>query len=415
MPTERKHSPKRRSDGEGSLYQRHEKTCTRRDGKCKCGWVGALVLGYRDAKPVRRKVSAPTRSGAATRLQELREQHRNEQLPAAGRPVTVEHWMRHWLTQIAPRKVGDLTIANSYTTKVEQYIIPLLGHHRIDRLTPELIEGAWDHLRTVGNPVSAAPRPLSDSTVLQTHRILARALKVAVQRKRLRVNPADSNAMDAPSAAEKEMSVLAVDQVQAILATCAGSRLEARWSVALSLGLRQGEALGLRWEDVDLESGVLRVRQALKRVKGKGITFGPPKSARGRRDIALPAELLSQLKAHRRTQTADRLAAGELWRDTGLVFTREDGGPIEPSADAKAWRALLVQAGVPHVRLHDARHSAATLLLLQGVDTRVVMDILGHSQISVTMKYQHAVDQLKRDAAERVGAALWPSSRSALR
>lgn len=397
MAGERKDSRKKRSDGEGSVYF---------DAK-RQKWIGAIVLGYRDGKPIRRKVSANTTSGAATKLRKLREKYADEQLPPAGKPITVEKWMGHWLTQIAPRKCGDLTIANSYTTKVNQYIIPLLGAHRLDQLTVEHIEQAWDVLRTVGNPKGGKGRPLSDSTVRQTHRILARALKVAVQRKRLRYNPADSNSMDAPTADDKEMSVLTVEQVQAVLKAAEGNRLEARWSVALALGLRQGEALGLRWQDVDLDTGLLRVRQALKRVKGKGIVFGKPKSLRSIRDIVIPDQLLEQLKAHRKAQTAERLAAGSHWADVGLVFTRKNGTPIEPSADAKAWKALLVKAGIPHVRLHDARHSAATILLLQGVPTRVVMEILGHSQISVTMKYQHAVDQLKKDAATAMGTAIW--------
>jgi len=396
MASNPKDSRKQRSDGDGSIYF----------DAARNRWIGAVVLGYIDNKPIRRKVSATTRSGAATKLRELRERYADQQMPAAGKPITVEKWMLYWLTQIAPRRVRPLTMT-SYETKVRHYIVPLLGHHRLDRLTPEHIEAAWDALRATGNPKANDPKPLSPATVRQTHRILSRALKVAVQRKRLRTNPADSNSMDAPTAREKEMSVLNVAQVRAVLEAAKGDRMEARWAVALSLGLRQGEALGLRWEDVDLDDRVLRVRQALQRIKGHGIVFGEPKSAKGKRDIALHAELARMLKAHRKAQTAERLVAGSAWHDSGLVFTQSDGHPIDPSRDSKAWRALIARAGVPAVRLHDARHSAATLMLLSGVQTRVVMDTLGHSQISMTSKYQHAVDQMKRDAADAVGEALW--------
>jgi integrase len=408
-----KNSTKRRSDGDGSVYQRHSPDCPRPvNGKgkpsCKCRWVGAIVLTYIDGKPVRRKVSANTESGAAAAVRELRERHAAEQLPAAGKPITVEKWMLHWLTQIAPRRVGsELTISNSYDTKVRQYIIPLLGRHRLDQLTPEHIEAAWDVLRATGNPTGGNGQPLADSTVLQTHRILSRALKVAVQRKRIRHNPADSNSMDAPTAEEKEMSLLTIEEARAVLAAATQDRMEARWVIALALGLRQGEALGLRWDDVDLDDSALRVRQALKRVKGKGLVFGAPKSRRSKRDVALPAEVLTVLKAHRKRQLAERVEHGSEWHDFGLVFAQPNGKPIDPSRDSRNWHALLTRADVPAVRLHDARHTAATIMLLMGVDARTVMETLGHSQIGVTMKYQHVVDQLKRDAADKMGAALW--------
>lgn len=402
---------KQRSDGEGTVYQNHAKDCPRpvnARGKstCDCRWIGAFVLGYRDGKPVRRKVSAATASGAATRLRELREKHADTVLPVVGKPITVERWMNHWLTQVAPRRVRPTTLA-SYTSKVEQYINPLIGHHRLDQLTADHIEAAWDHLLTVGNPKAENPTPLAPASVRQAHRILSRALKVAVQRNRLRRNPADGNAMDAPSVPEVEMKVLDVEQVRKVLDAAKGDRMEARWVVALALGLRQGEALGLRWQDVDLEDGVLRVRQAMQRVKGKGLVFGEPKSKRSKRDLALDSTVVSILRAHKKAQNAERLAAGTSWTDLGLVFTQPNGKPIDQGRDNKRWTALLEKAGVPRVRLHDARHSAATVALLSGASTRAVMDMLGHSQIAVTMRYQHVVDEMKRDTATKVSAVLW--------
>lgn len=402
---------KQRSDGEGTVYLNHVKDCPRPvDGRgratCGCRWVGALVIGYRDGKPVRRKVSATTASGAANRLRELREKHAETVLPPTGKPMTVEKWMKHWLTQVAPRRVRPTTLA-SYTSKVEQYINPLLGHHLLENLTADHIEAAWDELLTKGNPKADDPKPLSPASVRQAHRILSRALKVAVMRNRIRRNPADGNSMDAPAVPEKEMGVLDIEQVRQVLAAAKGDRMEARWVAALALGLRQGEALGLRWVDVDLDDGVLRVRQAMQRVKGKGLVFGEPKSQKSKRDIALDANVVTVLRAHKKMQNAERLAAGSSWHDSGLVFTQPNGKPIDQGRDNKRWGQLLIKAGVPRVRLHDARHSAATLMLLSGVSTRVVMDTLGHSQMSVTMKYQHAVDQMKRDAADKVGAALW--------
>lgn len=408
LPTPSKDSArKKRTDGEGSVYQRHASDCARPAKGCKCPWVGALVLGYRDGKPIRRRVSANTQSGAATKLRELRQKHEAETLPAGGKVPTVEQWMNHWLNNIAARKVGELTLNNSYRQKTRDYIIPLLGHHRLDRLTPDHIEAAWDYLADTGNPKREDAEPLSANTIHQAHAILRRALLVAVQRKHITANPAAKEAMDAPRRAEEDMAFLSLDECKAVLATCNGKRNAARWSVALALGLRQGEALGLTWEHVDLDEGVIRVRQALKRVTGKGLILGGLKSKAARRDLAIPEPMLPMLKAHKKAQNAERLEAGSEWHDGGFVFAQPNGKPLDHSRDYQTWQALLAEAGVKRYRLHDARHSAATLMLLQGVDTRTAMANLGHSQISVTMRYQHAVDELKKDAAARMGAALW--------
>lgn len=402
---------KSRPDGEGSVYQRHKTGCERPvnkkgDPTCKCPWVGAYVIGFREGKPIRKRVTAKTRTAAAAKVREIRDQHERSMLPA-GKPATVEQWMNHWLNNIAARKVGELTLNNSYRQKVTQYIIPLLGHHRLDRLTADHIEEAWERLADVGNPTLEDPTPLKPNTVHQTHAILRRALRVAVQRKRLAVNPAGKDSMDAPPADEQEIVPMRVDEVKAVIKAAEGKRNAVRWIVALALGLRQGEALGLTWEHVDLDTGEIRVRQALKRVRGKGLLFGSTKSKKSHRDILVPAEMLPMLKAHKKAQREEQMKAGSTWAGLDLVFCNEDGSPIDPSRDHRAWKALLVEAGVKPYRLHDARHSAATILMLRGVQPRVVQDILGHSQISVTMRYQHAVDELKKDAAAQMGAAIW--------
>lgn len=396
----------KRGDKEGSLYQRHVKDCTKpvdRRGRttCKCPWQGAYVIGYRGDKPIRKKVSGPNRSVALERLTELKAKYASGDLPRDGKAITVEKWMTYWYTRILPRHAKPYTIAG-YSAKVNHYIIPLLGHLRLDTLTPEHIEDAWDRLRDEGNPKKNEPTPLSANTIHQTHRILSAALTEAVRRKKLRANPAGRESMKAPSRVEHELDVMTEAEVDKILEACRGKWNAARWNVALALGLRQGEALGLRWEDVDLDEGILHVRQTLMRITGQGIVFGTPKSSKSRRDIPLPPSLLDNLKAHRKAQNEARLRAGNFWVDSGLVFTQEDGRPIDPSVDATRWRKLLESAGVRHYRLHDARHSAGTLMVAEGVDIRVAMAILGHSQISVTMRYQHAADQLLVDAAKKL-------------
>jgi integrase len=258
----------------------------------------------------------------------------------------------------------------------------------------------------VPQPAEQRQPGLSSTTVLLHHRVLSRALKVARQRGRVARNV--TALVDAPTPQREEVQPLTATDARRLLTAARGLDNAARWSVALSLGLRQGEALGLLWEDVDLDAGTVTVRRALQRQKGAGLVLVEPKSRAGRRTILLPAPLLAALKAHRTWQLGQRLAAANVWEDGGFVFCQPNGRPIDPRADWRAWKALLVQAGVRDARLHDARHTAATMLLQQGVPARVAMQILGHSQISLTVgTYSHVVPELAQDAAERMGEALW--------
>jgi integrase len=312
-----------------------------------------------------------------------------------GRPPTVGAWLTYWHENIAVTRLRPKTFEN-YGSNIRNHLVPHLGHHRLDRLQPEHVEAAWRALTDEG---------LSQATVLVNHRILSRGLKVAMQRGRVARNVA--TLVDAPTVARPEVVPLTSNEVRALLTAAAGVPNGARWSVALALGLRQGEALGLLWEDVDLEAGTLTVRRALQRVKGKGLVLVEPKSFAGRRTLALPPPLIDGLRRHRAAQLEQRMAAAHVWEDGGYVFAQPNGRPIGARADWGAWKRLLQVAGVRDARLHDARHTAATLLLQQGVAPRVAMQLLGHSQIAMTMHYTHVVPELARDAAARMGDALW--------
>ncbi len=198
---------------------------------------------------------------------------------ASGRGLTVEQWLEHWLTTIAVRRLRPKTY-DGYHSNLRRHLVRLLGHHRLDRLQPEHVEAAWQQMASEG---------LSPATLLLNHRILSRALKVAMQRGRVARNVA--TLVDAPTVQRVEVVPLTSAEVRRVLEAARQSDNGARWSVALALGLRQGEALGLLWEDVDLDAGTLTVRRALQRQKGKGLVLVEPKSAAGRRTIVLPAPL----------------------------------------------------------------------------------------------------------------------------
>ncbi len=360
-------------------------------------WHGYVSMGLkREGQRDRRHVSAAKRAEVVPKVRALEHQRDSGVVHAAGRAPTVAEWLGHWLDTIAIRKVRASTL-QGYRGKVNSRIIPAVGHHRLDRLQPEHLE-AWY--------IELADEGLASSTILQLHRILSRALKVAMQRGKIARNVC--SLVDAPSLRRDEVVPFSTTEARALLATARGLRNEARWSVALALGLRQGEALALRWEDIDLDSGTLTVKRSMQRLVGKGLVFDEPKSRAGRRAIMLPNGLRDALRAHRAAQLEERLAAGSEWQENGLLFAQVNGRPIDPGSDWKSWKALLALAGVRDARLHDARHTAATLLLQQGVPARVAMQILGHSQISLTLgTYSHVVPELAQEAADRIDRVLW--------
>jgi integrase len=395
-------------------------------------WHGWVTIGIKDdGTPDRRHRKARTEAAVTRKVRELEHTRDSGYVPGAGRPITVGRWMETWLTTIAPRRIRRSTLETTYAPKVRNRIIPGLGKHRLDRLTPEHIERFYTRLEAEG---------LAPATVLQIHRILSRALKVAMQRGYVTRNVA--TLVDAPSASHDEIEPLSLGEALRIVRLAGTRRNGTRWSVALGLGLRQGEALGLRWQHVDLDAGTLTVRWQLQRFAwrhgcadphacdkdrhrddcppgctrharfcpqrtGGGLHLTELKSDKSRRTIALPLQLVAALKAHRSAQLHERMTAGPAWRDGDFVWCQPNGRPIGNHADWDEWRTLLKEAEIRQVRVHDARHTAATLLLAQGVDQRVVMEILGHSQISMTSRYAHVLPQVMTDAAERIGRALW--------
>jgi integrase len=310
--------------------------------------------------------------------------------------MTVCQWFEHWLTNIASRRLRPRTL-ETYRTSVRLHIEPVLGPVGLNQLEPDHLEGLYRGL---------AARGLAPATILRAHRILSRALKVAVQRGKVSRNVATF--VDPPAVrATRSASPLAAAEVKAVLRAARGTRNSARWTVALALGLRQSEVLGLGWADLDLEIGTLTISRGLHRVTGAGLVFEQPKTERSRRTVVVPGLLVAELEQHRRDQERERVAADGAWQPSGLVFTRPDGRPIDRRADYQQWRALLDRAGVRAVRLHDARHTAATVLLTEGVHPRVVMELLGHSQMRTTTDiYSHVMPALAREAADRMSAAV---------
>ena len=216
--------------------------------------------------------------------------------------------------------------------------------------------------------------------------------------------------VDFPKVEQAEIEPFTPEQAMRFLEAAKGHRLGALFSVALAIGLRKGEALALKWSAIDLERGTVAVRLAMQRVKIPGEKKGhlilkePKRSSR--RTINLPRVCVTALLEHRAIQEQERRMAGTRWKEEDYVFTTGIGTPMEPRNLERAYRQILALAGLHHIRIHDLRHTAATLLLTQGVHLRVVMELLGHSQIAVTMRYSHMVPALRKEAANQMDAIL---------
>jgi integrase len=223
-----------------------------------------------------------------------------------------------------------------------------------------------------------------------------------------------------------------VEEIKAILREAVKRRNSARWAIALALGLRQGEALGLKWSDVDLDNGILHVRRGRNKPhyahgcddKPCGRRFAghcpervatrpyaaPTKSRAGRRTVGLPDELVSILRAHWTQQVMEKRDARQVWNDEEWLFASRTGQPLHARTDHLEWKALLRAAGVRDGRLHDARHTAATVMLLLGIPERAVMDAMGWATTAMAKRYQHITTPVRRDIATRVGGLLWALS-----
>lgn len=370
----------RRGNNEGSIYRRA-------DGQ----WAAAVSLpGIR-----RRVVYGRTRLEVSQKLTTLMAKLQGGQLPAPTR-LTVAAYLQQWLDAVKPSLRPKTYV--SYEGVVRLRLVPLLGTASLQRLTAPQVGAALTR---------GLERGMSANSIRYALIVLRIALHRAEKWGLVSRNVASD--VDPPKVERPRFRALDPEEARQLLEAASGDRLEALYTVALSLGLRLGETLGLRWHDVDLEAGTLRVENSLQRHSG-ALHLVATKTDRSRRTLAMPELLVESLRRHRQAQLEEELAA-PVWFKTGHVFTTEVGTPIDPSNARRSFVALLVKAKLPHVRFHDLRHSAASLLLAQGAPPRVVMETLGHSRIAVTMDtYSHVTPELQREAARAMDRALRPTA-----
>src|SRR5664279_3610817 len=372
----------RRSKGEGTVYKRPDGT-----------WVAQVDLGWVGGRRRRRTVYAKTERAVLAKRDEVRAQI-TKGVDLTAPPKTLTQWLTEWLTTVKSSDgTGPATIAR-YDQITRVHLIPQLGTVKLAALTPRHVQSLLLKLQGVAAP----------ATIVKVHGVLRNALADAERMDLVSRNVA--KAVRPPRLSRTERRSLTPAEAGTLLSHLKGDRLEAVFIVALSTGLRRGEVLGLRWQDVDLEGRVLFVRQALQRVD-RALKMVPPKTHRSSRPIPLPQFAVTAFSQQKVRQANDRRLVGRAWEDGGLVFTTEIGTPLEPRNVNRRFYAARSAAGLEWVRLHDLRHAFATVLLDQGEGLRTVMDLLGHSTIRLTADtYGHVLPSRARKAADVIDKVL---------
>ena len=388
---------RRRALGEGSIYQRP-------DGK----WVATLSLGFGSGgKRLKRRAIALTMTAAATRLEKMKADA-GIGLDAASERWTVANWLQRWLdTEVKPTLRPRTH--EQYASVCKGHLIPAIGHRKLRALTPTDVR-AYMQTKLASN--------LSARTVGNHHIILRRALEIAFRYGYVEKNVA--RLVSAPRFSRYKAEPLAPGEMKKFLAVCKGHRREALFVILSASGMRIGEALGLSWKHIDLEASTVRIDQMLYRTPlasrengGEVFALGEPKTEKSRRTVALPAGAVAVLRAHRTTELERRIAAAVWLNGWDLAFTGDQGTPLSDRMVRYEFQDLLEKAEITgrRIRLHDLRHGAATYMLAQGVPMKVVQEVLGHSQMSITSDtYSHVLPELQREAADRLGEVLFGGS-----
>jgi len=362
---------RRRGRGEGSVFQR-------KDGR----WVVQLELG--DGK--RKFYYVKSQKEGIEKLRKAQRELEQGTLVTAPQQ-TVEQYLTYWLEEVHKSSLKVSTYVK-YRKVIHTYIVPALGNVKLEKLTPQHVQSLYNRKQKDG---------LSPKSIHGIHGVLHKALDNAVRWNLVARNVCE--VVSPPRLVKPEIQSLTMEQAHKLLKSLRGNRLEMLLTLALTTGLRRGEILALRWADVDLEKQTVRVHRTVDYIGKFGYVETEPKTAAGSRTVVVASFVIDMLKQHRREQLEARLKAGGKWEDRDLVFTDLSGGYFNPRYLDLLFHKVLAEAGLPSMRFHDLRHSAATLLRGMGVDMKVLQEILGHSNFMITANiYSHVFLSMQEDA-----------------
>lgn len=345
-----------------------------------------------------------TKRDAEKRLNELIHQLDTGTFMKPGK-TTLKDYLEQWLKNYVWPNLSPRT-AEGYESIVRQHLIPRLGNTPLTQLKPEHLQRYYTETLSSGRCGKSSS--LSAQTVRHHHTALHKALQTAFELGMLPRNVAD--AVKAPRAERHEMQIWSEGEMGRFLEAAKATPYYALFYLALFTGMRRSELLALRWQDVDLTLSQVHVSRTIHQLRDRSLIFRSTKTAKGRRTIDLPPSATRVLSEHRETQNLERLMRGKPSKDEDLVFSQEDATPMRPNSITRAWVTLATRAGVKPIRLHDARHTHASLMLKQGIHPKIVQERLGHSTISITLDtYSHVAPGLQEAAAKLFDAAFTAS------
>ena len=303
-------------------------------------------------------------------------------------------YISDWLENIAKPRVSSKTF-RGYEQSVRLYLIPALGNTKLDKVSPDQIQSMYNEMLNKG---------LSSSTIKNTHAVLNNSLKQAVKWGKLYRNPAEH--VNLPKSIKKEMKVLTLQEAERFLDAAACSRMKPLFSLLLATCIRPGEALGLKWSDVDFAANKITINRSLSR-SGGNWSLVPPKTQNGRRLIPVPISVMEDLLEHKKKQSKD--AKEKPYNDQGFVFATSTGEPFsDRNIISRYFKPLLKSAGLPDIRLYDLRHTCATLLLSNGENIKVVSERLGHADVALTLNtYTHVLPNMQESATQKIEDVLF--------
>lgn len=382
-------TPKRkttRGKGEGSVFK------DERSGL----WTGTIELGRgADGRRKRKSVRAKTKSEALRKMAKVRAEV-DAGLPVADRNQTVSGYLAWWSENVLPGTVRETT-ADGYRWVLRRYVEPHVGCRRLVELGPEHVLAMLRELEKEG---------LADNTRRQARSVLRRALGDAIRYDLVARNVAES-VKAPPKNSSKSKEVFTIEETRRLIDEAQGQDIELAILIALTLGARRGEILGLKWKDIDVEEMTVDIQRTLKRRNHHGLVLDEPKTSAGRRKLPLTEGLVTSIRSHRRRQNEDRLVAGVAWQDEDFVFTTTVGTPTDPRNFERKWKNLCAKAGVPNYNFHTTRHTAATTMLNAGVPLESITKVLGHSSVATTADlYAKPSAETIRDAVA-LGSAMF--------